>query len=209
MGQTPSTPTTSLLAEAETRRAQARHLRNEAVLQYSASRKAWEAGDRSSAASHKARRLQFQRDANLMDKEAADMAFRHYNGRYDGEEKVELTIDLHGLYVEEALGKLRAHLVRGKRWARQRGLRGGSMRVITGRGNRSKNGVAVIKPRVQEWCRTQGLRVEQPKNEGLLIVHFDADGGAVEQQRGKSWLWLWMLLGGGLVYYLGKRKFWR
>ena len=212
MGQSSSTPAASPVIDLESRRTDARRLREQADTHYAATIKAWKAGDRSSAAQHKARRLQLQRNADDLDKEAAKMAFRYYNARYDGQQGEWGTIDLHGLYAAEALERVEAHLAEGKKRARKMGMEKGSIRVITGRGNRSKEGVAVIKPRVAEWCRKRGLKVEQPKNEGLLIVHFDVSErvdfseGVFERQRSR--LWLWLVLGGGLVYWLGKRKFW-
>lgn len=204
MGQTSSIPTESLLSESEAHRTRARRSRDQANAQYTASVKAWDAGNRSSAANHKEQRQRLQREAAALDKKAADMAFRYFNARYDDKKLEWGTIDLHGLYVDEALVRAKAHLVEGKKRARKMGVERGRMRIITGRGNRSKNGVAVIKPKIQEWCRIQGMRVEQPKNEGLLIVHFDVSRD-VEKRRWRS-LWLWLLLGGGLLYWLGSKK---
>ncbi|KAI9661765.1 MAG: hypothetical protein M1821_009004 [Bathelium mastoideum] len=196
MGQSASTPiatapTEFLLADSEARRQRARELRNQADEQYLATVEAWDAGERSSAASHKMRRQQLQRDADALDEEAADLAFRYYNVGYAGQNEEWGRIDLHGLRTHEALAKVKAHLVEAKKRATEMGIQKGSVDVITGKGNRSKNGIAVIKPRVEEWCSMEGMKVEQPKNTGLLIVHFDAPEGTVKQE------WVGWLIGLG------------
>ncbi|KAI9699943.1 MAG: hypothetical protein M1820_007005 [Bogoriella megaspora] len=204
MGQASSSPSGSLLADSESHRINARLLRDQADTEFKASIKAWNTGDRSSSASHKARRIRLQQDAAALDKKAADMAFRYHNPEYEKQDEDLGLIDLHGLYAGEAIERVKAHIVKAKRRAIRKGMRGECVKIITGSGNRSRNGVAVLKPKVEEWCRAQGLWVEHPRNKGVLLVYFDVTESWLEKIWGLAWLW--SILGGGLGYWLVTRK---
>ena len=70
-------------------------------------------------------------------------------------------MDLHGLYVEEAVDVLRGRIAD----IRQEGLW-----VIVGRGNHSV-GEARLGPAVVRFCREVGVRVGQGVEEGRLYLH--------------------------------------
>ncbi|KAG0129319.1 hypothetical protein HOY82DRAFT_412747 [Tuber indicum] len=90
------------------------------------------------------------------------------------------TIDLHGLYVEEAEEILE------KRIDAARGRREGYLNVIVGRGNHSAGGVRKIGPAVMELCRKRGLKVEEEAgNWGKLIVTLGQGGGGGQQGYGR------------------------
>lgn len=101
-------------------------------------------------------------------RQARDYIFRANNseGRVAGD-----TIDLHGLYVEEAEDVLEERIKAG----RQRGE--SHLHVIVGKGNHSTNHVQKIKPRVEQVCRELGLQYRTEENEGRMFVNLQ--GGAV------------------------------
>ena len=100
--------------------------------------------------------------------QARDYIFRENNaeGRVAGD-----TIDLHGLFVEEAEDVLEERI----RVARQQGQ--SHLHVIVGKGNHSRNHVQKIKPRVEQVCRELGLQYRTEENEGRIFVNLQ--GGAV------------------------------
>ncbi|KAH7380462.1 hypothetical protein DE146DRAFT_297772 [Phaeosphaeria sp. MPI-PUGE-AT-0046c] len=101
--------------------------------------------------------------------QARDYIFRANNaqGRVDGD-----TIDLHGLFVEEAEDVLEERI----KSARQRGET--HLHVIVGKGNHSTNHVQKIKPRVEQVCRDLGLQYRTEENEGRIYVNLQ--GGSVD-----------------------------
>jgi hypothetical protein len=100
--------------------------------------------------------------------QARDFIFRANNSadRVAGD-----TIDLHGLYVEEAEDVLEERI----KSARQRGET--HLHVIVGKGNHSTNHVQKIKPRVEQVCRELGLQYKTEANEGRMYVNLQ--GGDV------------------------------
>lgn len=101
-------------------------------------------------------------------RQARDYIFRenNANGRVQDD-----TIDLHGLFVEEAEDVLEERI----KTARSQGQT--HLHVIVGKGNHSKNHVQKIKPRVEQVCRELGLQYQTEENEGRLYVNLQ--GGAV------------------------------
>lgn len=101
--------------------------------------------------------------------QARDYIFRENNaeGRVASD-----TIDLHGLYVEEAEDVLEERI----RAARQRGET--HLHVIVGKGNHSTGHVQKIKPRVEQVCQELGLQYRTEANEGRMYVNLQ--GGAVD-----------------------------
>jgi hypothetical protein len=103
-------------------------------------------------------------------RQARDYIFRENNNpdRVSGD-----TVDLHGLFVEEAEDVLEERI----RVARSRGET--HLHVIVGKGNHSRNHVQKIKPRVEQVCRELGLQYRTEENEGRIFVNLQ--GGSVEQ----------------------------
>lgn len=101
-------------------------------------------------------------------RQARDYIFRenNANGRVQDD-----TIDLHGLFVEEAEDVLEERI----KAARSRGE--DHLHVIVGKGNHSRNHVQKIKPRVEQVCRELGLQYQTEENEGRIYVNLQ--GGAV------------------------------
>lgn len=102
-------------------------------------------------------------------RQARDFIFRENNaeGRVAGD-----TIDLHGLFVEEAEDVLEERI----RAARQRGET--HLHVIVGKGNHSTGHVQKIKPRVEQVCQELGLQYRTEANEGRIYVNLQ--GGSVD-----------------------------
>lgn len=101
-----------------------------------------------------------QRVAEKYNLEAAEYVFVENNadsGSYE--------IDLHGLYVKEALWILQKRI--------SAGIRGGEpyVRVIVGKGKHSQNGIAKIKLAVEELCKEANLKnYLDSKNSGVLVI---------------------------------------
>ncbi|RYP60078.1 hypothetical protein DL770_010060 [Monosporascus sp. CRB-9-2] len=75
------------------------------------------------------------------------------------------TIDLHGLYVEEAEDILEERI----KYSQANGQP--HLHVIVGKGNHSVDGVQKLKPRVEQVCRDLGLRYQTEENEGRIYVN--------------------------------------
>ncbi|KAJ3284305.1 hypothetical protein HK104_010014 [Borealophlyctis nickersoniae] len=114
-----------------------------------------------------------QHDANMkqLNQQAADAAFAAANG---GPDRPPEEVDLHGLHVQEAMEVVEQHI----RKCRKAGLKRAV--VITGKGNRSVDGVAKIKPAVEELCVRESIRAEpDPHNPGRIILDLDVPKSAV------------------------------
>lgn len=130
---------------------------------------AYEAGDgaRAHELSEEGKRHAAQMDA--YNRQARDFIFRENNseGRVASD-----TVDLHGLFVEEAEDVLEERI----KVARSQGQT--HLHVIVGKGNHSRNHVQKIKPRVEQVCRELGLQYATEENEGRIYVNLQ--GGAVQ-----------------------------
>jgi hypothetical protein len=93
-------------------------------------------------------------------------------------------IDLHGLYVTEAIERVNRHLEK----CRDAGVE--TTIIITGRGLHSQGGVAKIKPEVEKWLqeRVAKYRVLPRDNEGAFTVEL------VSEQTG-AFRGVWRLFG--------------
>ncbi|EJU04270.1 DUF1771-domain-containing protein [Dacryopinax primogenitus] len=106
-----------------------------------------------------------------LNREAADWIFAANNSS-----SPPGTIDLHGLYVQEAIERTELAL----QAAQSRG--GSNLRVIVGKGLHSKNHVAKIKPAIEQLMAKYSFAAElDSQNEGVLVVHL---GGEAQGRRG-------------------------
>lgn len=93
--------------------------------------------------------------------QAAEYVFVANNADSDSDE-----IDLHGLYVKEAQWVLKKRIVAGIQRHESK------LEVIVGKGLHSKNGVAKLKPAVEELCDEAGFQSHiDPKNAGVLVIN--------------------------------------
>ncbi|KAG8958729.1 hypothetical protein FRC03_008850 [Tulasnella sp. 419] len=107
--------------------------------------------------------LEAERNRNLKDQYNRIAAYLIYQ-KHNPRNKPGL-IDLHELFVEEALERTEAAINR----ARQGGLN--SLKIIVGKGNNSRNSVAKLKPAVEDWLRENGYKAQlHPKNNGMIVV---------------------------------------
>lgn len=99
--------------------------------------------------------------------QAAEYVFRENNADLAANE-----IDLHGLYVKEAVWVLRKRI--GEAQARNQL----QLRVIVGKGLHLANHVAKIKPAADEVCQELGLRhYIDKKNTGVMVVELQGGTG--------------------------------
>lgn len=93
--------------------------------------------------------------------QAAEYVFVANNADSDFDE-----IDLHGLYVKEAQWVLKKRIVAGIQRHESK------LEVIVGKGLHSQNGVAKLKPAVEELCDEAGFKSHiDPKNTGVLVIN--------------------------------------
>ncbi|KAK3954203.1 hypothetical protein QBC32DRAFT_336848 [Pseudoneurospora amorphoporcata] len=150
-------------------RAEARAEGDKMKRYYDEAHTAYERGDGAEAKnlSNLGKKHKAKRDA--LNKQAAEFIFRENNHT---ERVAADTIDLHGLYVEEAEDILEARI----RDAQARGQT--HLHVIVGKGHHSAGGVRKIAPRVEQVCREMGLNFAAEENEGRIYV--DLTGGTVD-----------------------------
>ncbi|KAL6157622.1 hypothetical protein ACJQWK_07432 [Exserohilum turcicum] len=131
---------------------------------------AYEAGDGATAHELSQEGKRHAEKMEQYNRQARDFIFRENNaeGRVASD-----TIDLHGLFVEEAEDVLEERI----KVARQQGQT--HLHVIVGKGNHSKNHVQKIKPRVEQVCQDLGLQYRTEENEGRIFVNLQ--GGNVDE----------------------------
>jgi len=117
-------------------------------------------GDYRAEQRHKHDAMAYESQMKDLDKRAAKIFFRVNN-----KAQKEGTVDLHGLYVPEALEYAKKEL----QSATYR--KDGKICFIVGRGLHSDGGQSKLRPRLQQFCDERGLRYSpDPRNPGKLIV---------------------------------------
>jgi DNA-nicking Smr family endonuclease len=136
---------------------------------FSESQAAFQSGDKAKAKELSEQGKAAGQKMEELNKEAAQVILRYRN---DGHPDTYL--DLHGLYLEEAVAAFhqRLELLQKKKSDEEV-----IFEVIPGAGNHSKN-KAIIKPKIIEELQVRKLRFEE-KNAGTLLVYLPpASGGA-------------------------------
>ena len=165
------------------------------------SQAAWHANRKAEAKALSNQSKEAGLEVERLNARAAELIFKSYNPAYPveggnawwidwllgGDEDWEGrlgTVDLHGLYVAEAVDRVKKHLER----CTERGVQ--KTTIITGRGLHSQGGVAKIRPEVEKWLRERAteFRVLPGINEGAFAVEL------VKEQTGVLGR-LWKLLG--------------
>ncbi|SCU80641.1 LAME_0B04038g1_1 [Lachancea meyersii CBS 8951] len=124
------------------------------------SQQAFKSGDKGEAHSLSNKAKDQLHIAEKYNMQAAEYVFTQNNADSDSNE-----IDLHGLYTKEAQWILQRRMAAGIANQEQR------LEVIVGKGIHSQNGIAKIKPAVEELCQQANLRnYVDPKNSGVLII---------------------------------------
>lgn len=126
------------------------------------SKKEFESGDKAKAKQLSEEGKKHGAQMEQLNKQAADAFFAAHNQGRD-----DYTIDLHGLYVEEALERLNRRFDKiGRK---------GTLVIIWGAGNHSEGGVRKIKPAVVEVLNKGGWKYEDDTpNHGCCTVYFTA-----------------------------------
>ena len=109
--------------------------------------------------------------AESYEERAASEIFNHHNPNYSfcKDSLKTNTLDLHGLRVREAEKYVREHIEAFK------GLGAGvrNTTIITGRGNRSKDGIPKIKPAVLSFLKFNKYRYQVHR--GHVVVEIDPE----------------------------------
>lgn len=98
--------------------------------------------------------------AESYNRQAAEYVFRENNA-----DLAEDEIDLHGLYVKEA------EWIMQKRLSECIKTHQSHLRVIVGKGLHLENGIAKLKPAIEDLCRESNLKHHiDPKNTGVMVI---------------------------------------
>ncbi|KAF8906578.1 hypothetical protein CPB84DRAFT_1726269 [Gymnopilus junonius] len=108
-----------------------------------------------------------QREMDQLNKQASDYIFAENNKDCKPGE-----VDLHGLYVKEAIARADEAIQIAKRKGQAQ------IHFIVGKGLHSQGGVAKIKPAIEALMRKYRLSAElDPHNSGVLIVNIESEAG--------------------------------
>lgn len=128
-------------------RNEARQLLSEAQMASKESQDEYQHGCRARAKELSIKKNALYTRMNDKNEQAAKIIFQHFNRTRPNDE-----IDLHGLYVNEALNYLENQL------NKSRSENALQLKVITGMGNNSPNRISKIKPQVEEFVRKNSLQ---------------------------------------------------
>ncbi|TKA53759.1 hypothetical protein B0A53_03801 [Rhodotorula sp. CCFEE 5036] len=148
-------------------------LRNKAIQErdlmgqaFTASKQAYAAGDGEEAHNLSVQGKTHQRNRDQLNAEAAQWIFNENN-----KSQPIGSVDLHGLYVEEAI----EYTQRAIKDGRARGLP--ELRLIVGKGNHSPSHVAKIKPAISSLMQREHLTAQMDQhNAGVLVVQLQGQG---------------------------------
>jgi len=128
------------------------------------SHQAYSSGDKAGAKALSSQGKDHQRKMQVLNKQASEWIFIENN-----KDSKPGEIDLHGLYVKEAIERTDMAIEEAKRNGRS------ELHLIVGKGLHSKSGVAKIKPAIEELMQKHQLLAElDPSNAGVLIVQINA-----------------------------------
>ncbi|EDR11811.1 uncharacterized protein LACBIDRAFT_231873, partial [Laccaria bicolor S238N-H82] len=146
-------------------RARANEEGNSMARAFEESHQAYSRGDGALAKQLSNQGKDHQRRMEQLNKEASDWIFAGQN-RKPGE------VDLHGLYVKEAVARTDQALQSAK-------ARGDTqLNLIVGKGLHSKGGIAKVKPAIEELMQRHRVNaVLDPNNAGVLIVQINSNMG--------------------------------
>ncbi|KAK9764868.1 hypothetical protein K7432_007293 [Basidiobolus ranarum] len=140
-------------------------LRNEC---FSRSQALYQSGDKQGAKEESERGKEYGRKMDMANNKAVELTFKVNNISLPKDK-----LDLHGLYVKEALLKVEERIQLCKREKNVDFLT-----IIVGMGNHSADGVQKLKPAVETWLRQKNLTysVDTP-NRGCLLVELRKNEG--------------------------------
>lgn len=150
-------------------RAQAEKLYQKRSQLSSQSQQAYKRGDKQKAHELSQELKKILQQAENYNRQAAEYVFRENNTDSAGDE-----IDLHGLYVKEAEWILQKRISECLRTNQSH------LKVIVGKGLHSQNGIAKLKPAVDQLCDESNLKHHiDPKNTGVLVIDFFNSSGSI------------------------------
>ncbi|ABN66460.1 predicted protein, partial [Scheffersomyces stipitis CBS 6054] len=124
------------------------------------SQQAYKSGDKQKAHELSEKAKQIVDEAEGYNRQAAEYVFRENNADSGPDE-----IDLHGLYVKEAEYILQNRIANDIRTNQSH------LRVIVGKGLHSANGIAKLKPAIDQMCDECNLKHKlDPHNSGVLVI---------------------------------------
>ncbi|KAJ7703291.1 hypothetical protein B0H17DRAFT_1042619 [Mycena rosella] len=136
---------------------------------FAESHEAYSRGDGAGAKQLSNQGKEHQHKMNSLNKEASNWIYVENN-----KDSKPGEIDLHGLYVKEAI----EHTDQALQEAKQRG--DSELHLIVGKGLHSQGGAAKIKPAIEELMQKHQLSAElDPHNAGVLVVQMGASRGGV------------------------------
>ena len=147
---------------AESLRHQANQLRLEAQALAKQSQQEYRFGCKSQAKVLSTRKANLYQQINEKNRQAAALIFNEYNHH-----RPKNVIDLHGLYVAEALKYLQDKVDQ----CRSEGIF--EITVITGMGNNSPNNIAKIKPEVEKFAHDNQLKITSYAGHVVLNLAID------------------------------------
>ena len=160
------------LREAELLRNDARTLQDQAREVAKHSQMEYDLGRRSGAKALSLEKAALYSQMREKNEQAAHLIFKHFN-----DHRSSNVIDLHGLYVAEALNYLE-----GKVQA-CRAAKISQLTVITGVGNHSQDNIAKIKPEVERFARQNQLTMSSFGGHILIDLQADAEQTTASNQR--------------------------
>lgn len=131
------------------------------------SQEAFQKGDKQKAHELSEQLKKILDEAENYNRKAAEYVFLENNA-----DSKEDEIDLHGLYVKEAKWILQKRISESIRTNQPH------LKVIVGKGLHSENGVAKLKPAIDEMCDESNLKHHMdPKNAGVLVIDLNNTSG--------------------------------
>ena len=124
------------------------------------SQAAWQKGEKGEAHTLSEEKKSWQKKQDEANRKAAKLILDPQKWQTTGE------IDLHGLFLDEALDATREFL---KYWSKKASVRD-TVLVITGAGHHSENNKAVIRPKVERMLQEQSLEYESVHGDGAFRV---------------------------------------
>lgn len=167
-------------SRADQSRAEARKQRDLANQYFQQSKQAYSSNNHAEAKKYSQLGKKALTAANDLDGKASMAVYESKNHGVSASADNDGEIDLHGLYVREALALVKSTIIRcyDNPSLFQHGK---NLRIIVGRGNHSQNGVAKIRPAVMEELGSMSIQVQtfeiDPRNEGVILVTVRSHSG--------------------------------
>ena len=151
-------------------RAQAQTYHANVVTCAQQSQQAYQRGDKETAHTLSKEKKHWQQKQEAANEQAATVILQLQHWKRDG------TLDLHGLYLEEAMKATRTFLdywgtnQRRTKQSQDGGTRNNTVLIITGAGHHSNNSRAVLRPKVEELLQQEQYTYKSVHGDGAFEV---------------------------------------